>query len=154
MSALAAHEVKNQSRAAKWGWGILMGVSALLMLAGLSWYFSLPQMLLENIVEYGNLETGDLTQGEPSAFDIITLIARGYGAGYVGLGLLGLLVGLEGYRNGTRWAWMAMWVLVFAYMAIAGIFLLSGDYVPGLGSFVLAVVALVGMLLARKGLAR
>ena len=154
MSVLAAHDVKNQSRAAKWGWGMLIGVSALLMLAGLSWYFSLPQMLLENIVEYGNLETGDLTQGEPSSFDIITLIARGYGAGYVGLGLLGMLVGLEGYRNGTRWAWIAMWVMVSAYIAMAGIFLLSGDYVPGLGCFVLAVVALVGMLLARNGLAR
>ncbi len=45
-----------------------------------------------------------------------------------------------------------MWVLVFAYMAIAGIFMLPGDYAPGLGSFALAVVALVGMLLARRGL--
>ncbi len=38
-------------------------------------------------------------------------------------------------------------------MALAGIFMLPGDYAPGLGSFALAVVALVGMLLARKGLA-
>jgi len=134
------------------GWGLLIGVSVLLMLAGLSWYFSLPQMLLENIVEYGNLEAAALMQGEPSAFDIIALIARGYGAGYAGLGLLGLLVGVEGYRNGTRWAWIAMWVLVFAYIALAGIFILPGDYAPGLGTFALAVVALVGMLLARRGM--
>jgi hypothetical protein len=151
MSAVSTLEAKSQSRAAKWGWGILMGVSALLMLAGLGWYFSLPQMLLENIVEYASLEPGVLTQGEPSAFDVIALIARGYGAGYAGLGLLGLIVGVEGYRNGTRWAWIAMWVLVFALMAIAGIFMLAGDNVPGLGSLALAVVALVGMLLARRG---
>jgi len=153
MSTVSTLEAKSQSRAAKWGWGILMGVSALLMLAGLSWYLSLPQMLLENIVEYASLEPGDLLQGEPSAFDIITLIARGYGAGYAALGLMALLVALEGYRNGTRWAWIAMWVLVLAYTAIAVIFMLPGDYAPGLGSFALAAVALVGMLLARKGLA-
>ena len=81
-----------------------MGVSVLLMLAGLSWYFNLPQMLLENIAKFGNLETGNLMQGDPSAFDVITLITRGYGAGYTALGLLGLLVALEGYQNGTRWA--------------------------------------------------
>ena len=144
-------EAKSQSRAARWGWGILIGVSALLMLAGLGWYFSLPEMLLENIVEYGNVESRNLIQGEPSAFDVITLIARGYGAGYAALGLLGLLVGVEGYRNGTRWAWIAMWVLVSAYIALAGIFMLSGDSAPGLGSLVLAVFALAGMLLARRG---
>ena len=146
-------EAKSKSRAAKWGWGILMGVSALLMLAGIGWYFSLPQMMLENIVEYGNVDPGNLTQGEPSAFDVIALIARGYGAGYAGLGLLGLLVGLAGYRNGRRWAWMAMWVLVLAFIALAGIFMLPGDYAPGIGSLALAVVALLGMLLARRGLA-
>ena len=143
---------RTRTRTHKWGWGILMGVSVLLMLAGLSWYVSLPQMLLENIVEYGNLEPGALMQGKPTAFDVITLIARGYGAGYAALGLLGLLVALEGYRNGTRWAWMVMWVLVFVYIALAGIFMLPGDYAPGIGSLVLALVALVGMLLARRGL--
>ena len=150
---MKTNQENGQSRTARVGWGLVMGVSALLMLAGLSWYFSLPQMLLENIVEYGNVESGNLMQGNPSAFDVIALIARGYGAGYAALGLLGLLVALEGYRNGTRWAWIATWVLVFAYIALAGIFMLPGDYAPGLGSLALAVVALAGMLLARRGLA-
>jgi hypothetical protein len=152
MSTTSILDAKSQSRVAKWGWGILMGASVLLMLAGASWYFSLPQMLLENIAEYATLEPGDLMQGKPSAFDIISLIARGYGAGYAALGLLGLLVSMEGYRNGTRWAWTARWVLVAIFVALAGIFLLPGDYAPGLGTFALAVVALVGMLLARRGL--
>jgi len=150
---MKTNQENSRTRTARVGWGILLGMSALLILAGIFWYRSLPQMLLENIVEYGNLEPGDLMQGEPSAFDVITIIARGYGAGFAGLGLLGLLVGVEGYRNGTRWAWIALWVLVFIYTALAGIFILPGDYVPGLGSFTLAVVALVGLLLARKELA-
>lgn len=148
------NQENSRSRTARVGWGILLGVSALLILAGQFWYSSLPQMAVENIAEYANLEPGDFMQGEPSSFDIISLIARGYGAGYAALGLMALLVAIEGYRNGTRWAWMTMWVLVLAYAAIGGIFLLAGEtYALSLGVLAFAVIALVGLLLARKGLA-
>lgn len=153
MSTQSLSEVKrepSQSRTAKWGWGILLGMSALLTYAGLSWYFGLPQMALENIAEYASLEPGVFMQGKPSAFDIITLIARGYGAGYAALGLFALIIALEGYRHGTRWAWMAMWVLVAAYAALA--FTMSAEPF-GLVIFFFAAVALVGQLLARRGLA-
>lgn len=144
----------SQSRTARVGWGILLGVCALLILAGILWYMALPEMALDNIAERTSLEPNGFMVGEPSAFDIITLIARGYGAGYAVLGLMALLVALEGYRNGTRWAWMTMWVLVFAYMAIGGIFLLAGEtYALSLGVLAFAVIALVALLLARKGLA-
>jgi hypothetical protein len=140
---------------AKWGGGILLVMSALLILAGISWCFSLPEMALENIAERTSLELDGFMVGKPSAFDIITLIARGYGAGYATLGLMALLVALEGYRNGTRWAWMAMWTLVLAYATIAGIFLMAGEtYALSLGVLSLAVITLVGLLLARKGLVR
>jgi len=146
-------EAKSQSRAARWGWGILLGVSALLILVGLNWYFGLPEMALENIAERTSLEPDGFMVGKPSAFDIITLIARGYGAGYVALGLMALLIALEGYRNGTRWAWRIMWVLVLAYTAIAGIFLLAGEtYVLSFGVLAFAVIAVVGLLLSSKKL--
>jgi hypothetical protein len=142
----------TRTRTAKWGWGILLVMSTLLILAGLGWYFSLPDMALENIAERTSLGPDGYMVGKPSAFDIITLIARGYGAGYAALGLMALLVALTGYRTGTRWAWMAMWVLVLAYAAIAGIFLLAGEtYALSLGVLSLAVITLVGLLLARKG---
>jgi len=141
----------GRTRTAKWGWGILLFVSALLILAGIGWYLSLPEMALENIAERTTLEPEGFMVG--GAFDIITLIARGYGAGYAALGLMALLVALEGYRNGTRWAWMVMWVLVLAYASIAGIFLLAGEtYVLSLGVLGIAVIALFGLLLARKDL--
>jgi hypothetical protein len=139
-------------RSVKFGWGILLGMSALLTLAGVSWFLGLPQMALDNIAEYANLDPGVFMQGEPSAFDVIAVIARGYGAGYTALGLLALLVALEGYRNGTRWAWTVMWILTAAFAALAGIFLLAGEtYALGLGILSLAVITLVGLLLARKG---
>lgn len=139
-------------RSVKFGWGILLGMSALLTLAGVSWFRGLPRMALDNIAEYANLDPGVFMQGEPSAFDVIAVIARGYGAGYTALGLLSLLVALEGYRNGTRWAWTTMWVLTAAFAALAGIFLLAGEtYALSLGILSFAVITLVGLLLARKG---
>lgn len=142
------------SRSAKWGWGILFGMSVLLTLAGISWLLGLPQMALENIAAYAGLETGIFMLGKPSAFDVIAVIARGYGAGYTALGLMALLVAVEGLRNGTRWAWRVMWVLAAAFAALAGIFLLAGEsYALSFGVLSFAVITLVGLLLARKGLA-
>lgn len=131
----------------------MLGMSALLILAGVGWFFSLPEMMLDNIVEYTSVESDVFVQGNPSASDVITMIARGYGAGYAGLGLLALLVALEGFRRGTRWAWMAMWVLVAAYAAMAGIFLLAGEtFVLSAGILAIAILSLVGLLLARNDL--
>lgn len=143
----------GRTRTARFGWGILLGVSILLTLAGIGWFTSLPQMALENIAERTSLEPAEFMLGEPSAFDVITVIARGYGVGYAALGLLALLVALEGYRNGTRWAWTAMWVLVVAYAAIAGIFILAGEtYALSLGILSFALATVAGLLLARKDL--
>lgn len=152
---MVATETRNQSRRGKAGWGILLGMSALLILAGTSWLFGLPQMALDNIAEYASLEPGVFMQGEPSAFDVIAMISRGYGAGYTALGLMALLLALEGYRNGTAWAWKMMWVLAAAFAALAGTFLLAGEaYALSLGILSFSVITLVGMLLARQGLAR
>lgn len=147
-------EIGSLSRLAKAGWIVLLAMSALLILAGISWFLGLPQMGLDNIAEYASLAPSVLNQGEPSAADVFTMIARGYGAGYTALGLMALLVALEGYRNGTRWAWSVMWVLAAAFAALAGTFLLAGES-PALSLGILfpAVLTLVGLLLARKGLA-
>lgn len=150
-----ATETMNRSRLAKPGWVILLGMSALLILAGVSWYFGLPQMALDNIAEYASLEPTVFMQGEPRAFDVIAVIARGYGVGYAMLGLMALLVALEGYQNGSLWAWRTMWVLVATFLAVAATFLLAGESsVLSLGILVLGIVALVGLLLARTGRAR
>jgi hypothetical protein len=144
----------NQNRTAKLGWGILVGMSALLILAGFGWLLGLPQMAADNIAEHARLDPGIFMQGDPSALDVIAVIARGYGAGYLALGVMALLVALEGYRNGLRWSWRVMWVLAAAFAALAVIFLLAGEtYALSLGILSLAVIALVGLLLARQGLA-
>jgi hypothetical protein len=147
-----ATETITRSRLTTIGWVILLGVSILLILAGVGWYFGLPQMALENIAERTSLAPDEFKLGVSSAFDVITAIARGYGIGYAALGLLAFLVGLEGYRNGSGWAWRAMWVLVATFVAIAATFMLAGE-TAALSFSILAIgiVALAGLLLARTG---
>ena len=156
MTTITTLETRSKSRAAKVGWGILLVMSALLMLLGINWFMTLPELALDNIAERTSLEPADFMVGETSAFDVITVIARSYGAGYASLGLLALIVSLEGYRKGRRWAWNAMWVLVIAFIALGASFIISAEGVNphplGIGSLVFAVVALVGQLLARKSL--
>ena len=135
---------------AKWGWGILIGMSALLTLAGIGWVISLPEMATENIAEYAMIDTSVLRQSV--AFDIISMIARGYGAAYTAIGLMGLLVAREGYRRGTRWAWNVMWVPAASFAALAATFMQAGES-PGLslGIFSFALITVFGLLIARQG---
>jgi hypothetical protein len=154
MTTISTLEANSQSRTARWGWGILLGLSCLLIFAGVNWFMTLPDLALENIAERTSLEPAGFMMGETSAFDVITLIARGYGAGYAALGLLALIVALEGYRHGARWAWLAMWVLVAAYAALAFTMGAERGNPFGLVILLLAAAALVGQMLARTGLTR
>lgn len=154
MTTISTLEAKTQSRAAKWGWGILLVMSALMMLAGIFWYMELPEMTLENIAERTSLEPDGFMVGEPSAFDVITLVTRNSSVYAVALGFFALLVAWQGHRYGSRWAWTTMWILVAAFTAIAVNFTLAAGriYAPSFGLFAFAVIALVGLLLARRGL--
>jgi hypothetical protein len=109
---------------AKWGWGILLVISALLALDGAIWYFIGPNIIHARLVA-------------------VLLLA---------LGMLALLVALEGYRNGSPWAWYSSWILVVALLAVGGIEVGEGEYLFGFLMLGLAVVAFAGQLLARKDL--
>ena len=109
---MKTNQENSQSSTARVGWGILLGVSALLILVGIFWYIELPAMALDNIAEHTSLEPDGFMVGEPSAFAIITLLTRNSSVYTVGLGFFALLVAWQGYRHGSRWAWTTMWVLV------------------------------------------
>ena len=149
---MTSREIKTPSFSTQFGWIILIIVSLLLTFAGLGWTFGLPEMALENISERTTLPPEDFKVGAPSAFDVITLIARGYGTGYTSLGLMSLLLSIEGFRKRPRWAWNAMWVLAAAYLAIATTFTGAGGVSPSsLGLYGLGVVTAAGLVLSRKG---
>lgn len=152
MTAIAASDTTKQSGVAKLGWGILLVISALHIFY-ISWFFSGPNIMLANIAERTSLDQSEFQQGSPSAFDVITLVARQFAIVNAALGLLALLVSWKGFRHGSRWAWRAMWVLVAALMAVAATFIMAGGVTPTALVFLsLGAVALVGQLLARRGL--
>ncbi len=111
----------SQSRTAKWGWGILLVVSVLLVLNGAFWFFY-----------------------EQEGQTLWIVLAS--------FGLLALVVSWGGFRTGSRWAWNALWVLV-GLLAMIGVRALVGDESFALWYLFIAVMGLVGQLLARRGLA-
>jgi len=136
----------NQSRASKWGWGILLAISALLVLNGVTWFFMGPTLSSVEGVG-GALE--EFRQAYPIIADLMARNARQVAIWFMSFGLLALLVALEGFRHGSRWAWNATWVVVAAMVAI-GVLYRAGFGIVLLG---LTAIALVGQLLARRGLA-
>lgn len=133
-------EVRNQSRLAKLGWGILLGISTLLALNGVLWFFIGPQRVGVSLEEFG--------QVNPIIARQMATNARQVAIWFLAFGLLALLVTLEGWRHLSRWAWYATWILV-ALLGAIGVL-----YRDGYGGvvLVLAAIALVGQLLAGKGL--
>ena len=120
---MTTNSEKSPLRTVKWGWGLLVTLSALLALNGLALYFFIADSHL--------MQTVSLME--------------------IGVGLLALVVAWEGFRQGTRWAWKAIWVLV-ALLATLGLhMLLRGDAGVSLWYLSLAGVALFGQLLVRRG---
>jgi len=144
----------NQSRASKWGWSILLVISALLVLNGIVWLFVGPNMSLSYTEEISGTPPTDFRQAYPAIADHMGRNARQVAIWITAFGLLALNAAVEGFRNGSRWAWNAMWVFVAAPAAIGVNYSAAGELgFDNVGMFAVAAVALVGQLLARRGLA-
>jgi len=145
-----ARREQTQSRTAKWGWGILIAISALLILNGAGWFFMGPSLA------FFELDTGvslaEFRQAYPTVARNMATNARQVAIWFLAFGALALLVALEGYRHNSRWAWTAAWVLVAAPAAVGINVLAGGEGAFGFGILAVAAVALVGQLLARQGL--
>jgi hypothetical protein len=117
MSQILEEPMTTTSR---WGWGILVTLSALLGLNGLALYLFIVD-----------------TQAERTIGVLLTAFAA-----------LAFMVALEGFRHGTRWAWNASWVVVVTLAAV-GVHSMRGDRVDlPVFYLLLAGVALAGQLLA------
>lgn len=141
--------VRSQSRIAKWGWGTLIVLSALLALNGAGWFFAGPSAMQANFAEDIGMTADEFMETYPSAAAGIAANARQVAIWYLAFGLLALVVTLEGFRHGSRWAWNATWILLAALIAVGVIEL------PGFGIvlLILAAITLVSQLLARTGMA-
>ena len=117
---------RSQSRVSKWGWGILLVISALLVLNGVALFFA-------------SARPSTVAQAEQSTSILLT-----------GIGLISLMVAWEGFRNQTRWAWNTLWILATTLLVVGlKSVLLDGQSDIGGIYVVLAASTLVGLLLAR-----
>lgn len=140
-----------QTRSQKLGWGILLVISALMVLNGVTWFVVGPDMSLSYTAQVAGVPVEEFTQLYPGVVEHLARNTRQVAIWFAGFGLMALIVALEGFRNGSRWAWIATWVVVGVPIAI-GINYLSGGELgfDNVGMFFFGAVALVGQLLARK----
>ena len=145
-------EVRGQSRAASWGWGILLVISALLVLNGVALFFvsASPSTFEQDT----GVPMSEVRQSYPTLVDQVVGEGQNIAILLAGIGLTNLMVAWEGFRHRSRWAWNTLWVLV-ATLAAAGlkVMLLGGRVDIGGLYLAFAVVMLAGQLMARRGLA-
>ena len=146
----------HRSRAARWGWGILLVTASLFALNGISWVFFGPDAVVANTVENLGVSVTEFEEAYPAAVDEITVNQYQVATYLMALGAMGLLAALAGFRHRNRLAWRITWVLVVMPVALVAGGLAAGY---GLGGFsammlLLALVALVGQLLAGSDLGK
>ncbi|MDX1663648.1 MAG: hypothetical protein R3272_07635 [Candidatus Promineifilaceae bacterium] len=114
---------QKRSRAATWGWRILVALSGLLTLNGVGLYVFIA---------------------DTHIFRTAALIEAGLGA-------VALVAAWEGRRSGARWAWNATGVLVAVLAALTVHIFVGGE--PGIALWYLFLTAAgaVGQALAARG---
>jgi hypothetical protein len=141
---------RSTALAPRLSWLVLLVISGLLFLYGVMWYFTGSEMALENIAERTPLTPDDFRSGSPSAFDVITIVARQGAAFTAGLGLATVALAWQGLRSGSRSAWWAAWSLPLAIAAFGAGFILPTGIAPqGLMFIGLAGVTAAALLVAR-----
>lgn len=136
-----------QSKPARWGWGIQLVISALLVVNGLSWLFIGPNNSSSYQAQELSITAAEYHQNYPNAASGVERNARQVAIWFIAYGALALLVFQQGYRYGPPWVWTAGWIQVAVLVAI-GILYLAGI---GIILLPLAVIGLVGQILIRAG---
>ena len=148
MTAVSVTETRAQSRAGKWGWGIVLVVSVLLVLNGVALFFmSADPIIFEQDT---GVPMAEVTQTYPPVAEHVVHEGQLTSIMLAGLGLLTLVVALEGYHHGTQWAWNAIWVLVGLLAAITVFIGIQRRFDIAAFYFLFAALALVGQWLARR----
>lgn len=136
----------NQSRASKWGWGILLAISALLALNGVMLYFfsASPDVFEQDT----GVPMSEVRQSFPTVVDQVVREGQTISILLTAIGVATLMVAWEGFRRRTRWAWNTLWVL-FAMVLVVGVRALLNGQGFGYWYLFMAAALLVGQLLAR-----
>jgi hypothetical protein len=143
----------SQSNASKWGWRILLAVSVLLALNGVSWLIVGPSMMVSFLDQMAETPSADFSQTYPAVANAFARNARQVAIWITAFSLLAIIVARYGSRHRSRWAWNAMWVLIAAPAVVGIIYSVNAALgFDNLGNFTFAALALLGQLLTRSGL--
>ena len=147
---------EDKSTAASWGWGILLVIATLIALNGVSWIVFGPDAVVSDMAENIGVSVDEFEDAYPAAVDEIAVNQYQVAIYLVAIGGMGFLAALAGYRLRYRWAWRITWVLVAIPAALVGGGLAAGFGLAGFLTLMLllALIALVGQLLARRGLGK
>lgn len=139
----------DQRKTAKWGWGILLLVSLLMALNGVTWFFFGPARAPTYMAQVAGMPEEEFTQRFPELVTVLARPRRQVAIWYTAFGLLAFIVARDGFRHGTRWVWSATWLVVVVPFAIGLVYHTPG--VLGDWAFLLpfGLLALIGQLLAR-----
>jgi hypothetical protein len=139
----------NGSRASNWGWGILITLSVLVALNGVGWFFIGPG--LSTFEQDTGVLLAEFERAYPTVAELLSLQARNTAILLAGFGMLAMAVALAGRSGGPGWPRWASWAFV-ATLASVGLSELVAGAIFGLFYLALAVVAMVGQVLARRGM--
>jgi hypothetical protein len=139
---------ETQTRKTRWGWGILLVVAALFALNGVGWLFYGPAVSVSNMAENIGVTDAVLENTYPEASEAIMQEARRVAVYLTSIGTLGFVAAWSGFRGRGKWAWRVTWVVIATMVALFLVGLVGGLGPFGAGMLILAVVALIGQLLA------
>lgn len=105
--------------AARWGWGLVLLVSGLILLDGISWLFSGPGVERAYMRDGLGINLDQFTETYPELVNHMAIQMRQLAIWITASGLLTFVLALEGLRHGSRWAWRLSWVTFAAPIAVA-----------------------------------
>ncbi len=146
-----SQQAPKMPEAARRGWMILLGLAGLITLNGAGWLFIGPEMSVAEMAEGLGVPMAEFEQTRAAI--LVSRTALQVAVWFMMFGILASIVALTGLRFGLRWAWRATWVLVAAPAGVGISQLVGGGDAFAYAAVALSVVALVGQLLARAGVA-
>ena len=145
-----AAQTTRSSRRARVGWGILLVIATLMVLNGVTWFSIGPEMSASYVAEVEGVTLAQFTQAHPELVAHMGRNAQQVAVWFAGFGLLAILTGLDGFRTGSRRAWMATWLIPAVPIAIGLVYLGPGLAFDNVGMLGFGGLALIGQLLATE----
>ena len=132
----------------KYGWLVYLALGLLWLVVGIMQAF-FPDGLIDNEAQLvTDLSWSELQASKPMASELVRFTYGGLGLLKISWSLLVLVIALNGYRRGEKWAWYTLW-LVPILLVSSALFNASwfGRVNEALQFIPITTVALVGLLL-------